>query len=148
MNLKEYRTFVARWFAEGSEHLECIEIQVHKVTSLDSVAWQRTEWGAARMPDGSIVSLRTSVDIAESRGNSYAACSLLASGRWSEVTRLEASDLSIVKAFEGRRIAGIPECDLKEDLLQVAFRQDAARVRQNALRIVTVFHLSKTDEGQ
>ena len=151
MNLREYRAFVESWFAEGGEHLECIDTQVHKLTFPDPVAWERTEWDGVRMPDGSTVSLRTTVSIAESRSDSFAACALFAGGGWREVTRLEATGLEIVKAFEGRRIAGMPECNLEEERLQVAFRQDAARVRQNALRIVTVFHLPeemKADEKE
>lgn len=141
MNLKEYRTFVERWFAEGGEHLDCIETQVHKLTFRNPVVWERTQWDGVSMPDGSIVSLRTTVSIAENRGDSYAACALFTGDEWREVTRLEASSLAIVKAFEGRTIAGMPQRDLEEERLQVAFRQDTARVRLNALRVVTVFHL-------
>jgi len=147
MNLKEYRAFVESWFAEGGEHLECIDTQVHKLTFPDPVAWERTEWDGVRMPDGSIVSLRTTISIADSRSDSYAACALFAGDGWREVTRLEASSLAIVKAFEGRRIAGMPELGLEEEGLQVAFRQDAARVRQNALRVITVFHLPQEMKG-
>jgi hypothetical protein len=141
MNLKEYRSFVERWFAAGGEHLECIETQVHKLTFPDPVAWEWTEWDGVGMPDGSIVSLRTTIAIAESRSDSYAACALFAGDGWREVTRLEAAGLEVVKAFDGRGIAGEPERDLEEERVQVALRQDAARVRLNALRVITVFHL-------
>jgi len=151
MNLRAYRSFVESWFAEGGEHLECIDTQVHKLTFPDPVAWEWTEWDGVRMPDGSIVSLRTTISLAESRSDSSAACALFAGDGWREVTRLEAASLEVVKAFEGRRIAGMPERDLEEERLQVAFRQDVARVRKNALRVITVFHLPaemKADEKE
>lgn len=151
MNLKEYRTFVERWFTEGGGHLDCIETQVHKLPLRNPVVWERTEWDGVSMPDGSIVSLRTTVSIAESRGDSYAACALFTGGEWREVTRLEASSLATVRAFEGRTLAGMAQRDLEEERLQVAFRQDTGRVRLNALRVLTVFHLTeemKAGEGE
>jgi hypothetical protein len=141
MNLKEYRTFVERRFAEGGKHLECIETQVHKLALRNPVVWERTQWDGVSMPDGSIVSLRTTVTLAENRGDSSAACSLFTGGEWREVTRLEASGLATVRAFEGRTLAGMQERDLEQERLQAAFRQDTTRVRLNALRVVTIFHL-------
>ena len=141
MKLHEYHAYVESWFAEGTDHLGNVDIQVVQQIYPQLVAWEWAQWDGAEMPDGKIVALRSTVYVADHRQASYASCAVFSQNDWREITRIEFGDLEVVRAFRGRTIASMSEKGIEEEVLRAAFRQDVELVRKTALRVLAMSHV-------